>query len=74
MILFTDAENRFISAVKIEDYVRNIIIFNIFAQNIDCEYTLEPHRRDGFNKYQQSMFWSRNKKYSIHLHTAVILI
>ena len=34
----------------------------IFAQNIDCGYTLELFRRDGSNEYQQSMFWSKNKK------------
>ena len=41
------------------------IIFDIFLsfpQNIDCGYTLEPHRRGGFNEYPQSMFWSKNKK------------
>ena len=37
-------------------------IFLIFAQNIDCGYTLEPPRRGGFNEYPQSMFWSKNKK------------
>ena len=37
-------------------------IFLIFAQNIDCEYTLEPPRRGGSNEYPQSMFWSKNKK------------
>ena len=42
-------------------------IFLIFAQNIDCGYTLEPPtleppRRGGSNKYPQSMFWSKNKK------------
>ena len=31
-------------------------IFLIFAQNIDCGYKLEP------NKYQQSIFWNKNKK------------
>ena len=30
------------------------MIFLIFAQNIDCGYTLEPPR--------QSMFWIKNKK------------
>ena len=30
-----------------------MIFFLIFAQNIDCGYTLE---------YPQSMFWSKNKK------------
>ena len=37
-------------------------IFLIFAQNIDCGYTLEPPRRSGSNEYPQSMFWSKNKK------------
>ena len=37
-------------------------IFLIFAQNIDCGYTLEPPRRGGSNEYPQSMFWSNNKK------------
>ena len=39
-----------------------IILFLIFAQNIDCGYTLEPPRRGGSNEYPQSMFWSKNKK------------
>ena len=39
-----------------------IIIFLIFAQNIDCGYTLEPPRRGGSNVYPQSLFWSKNKK------------
>ena len=34
-------------------------IFNIFAQNIDSGYTLEPPCS---NEYPQSMFWSKNKK------------
>ena len=37
-------------------------IFLIFAQNIDCGYTLEPPRRGGSNEYPQSMFWSKNKE------------
>ena len=37
-------------------------IFHIFAQNIDCGYTLEPPQRGGSNEYPQSMFWSKNKK------------
>ena len=39
-----------------------MIFFLIFAQNIDCGYTLEPPRRGGSNEYPQSMFWSKNKK------------
>ena len=41
---------------------KKINIFLIFAQNIDCGYTLEPPRRGGSNEYLQSMFWSKNKK------------
>ena len=47
------------SAVKNENLGKNAI-FNIFAQNIDCEYP-------------QSMFWSKNKKKGIPLHTLVFL-
>ena len=50
-------------------------IFLIFAQNIDCGYTLELPRRGGSNEYPQSMFSSKNKKnrytpkgYSLHGH------
>ena len=31
----------------------------IFAQNIDCGYTLEPPQGGGSNEYPQSMFWSK---------------
>ena len=37
--------------------VKMLHFFLIFAQNIDCGYTL-----DGSNEYPQSMFWSKNKK------------
>ena len=37
-------------------------MFLIFAQNIDCGYTLEQPRRGGSNEYPQSMFWDKNKK------------
>ena len=63
--------------VKNEIFQKKILdIFLIFAQNIDCGYTLEPPRRGGSNKYPQSMFWSKNKKNrytSIPLHTPVLL-
>ena len=52
-----------ILALKIENFQLKIFdIFLIFAQNIDCEYTLEPPRQGGSNEYPQSMFWSQNKK------------
>ena len=50
-------------ALKIENFqLKNFDIFLIFAQNIDCGYTLEPPRRGGSNEYPQSMLWSKNKK------------
>ena len=45
--------------------MKNCNIFLIFAQNIDCVYTLEPPQRGGSNEYPQSMFWSKNKKICI---------
>ena len=40
------------------------IIFLISAQNIDCGYSLEPHRRSGSNEYPQSIFWAEMWKIS----------
>ena len=57
------AINRYFLALKIENFqLKNFDIFLIFAQNIDCGYTLEPPHRGGSNEYLQSMFWSKNKK------------
>ena len=54
---------RLFSPVKIEIFIRKMLIFFLFLlQNIDCGYTLEPPRRGGSNEYPQSMFWSKNKK------------
>ena len=51
---------------KIEIFHQKIFdIFLIFAQNIDCGYTLEPPRRGGSNEYPQSMFWSKIRKIGI---------
>ena len=53
----------FFLAFKMENFhQKNVDIFLIFAQNIDCGYALEPPRRGGSNEYPQSMFWSNNKK------------
>ena len=50
-------------ASKFENFQLKIFdIFLIFAQNIDCGYTLEPPRQGGSNEYLQSMFWCKNKK------------
>ena len=40
-------------------------IFRIFAQNLDCGYTLEPPQRGGSNEYPQSMFWNKIRKICI---------
>ena len=54
---------RFLSAVKIENFVGNKIdTFNISAQHIDCGYTFVPSWRGGSNEFLQSMFWTKNKK------------
>ena len=42
--------------------MKNFDIFLIFAQNIDCGYTLEPPCRGGSNECPQSIFWNKNKK------------
>ena len=49
----------FFSCKKLKFHQKNIDIFLIFAQNIDCEYTLEPPR----NEKPQSMFWSNTPAY-----------
>ena len=46
--------------------MKNCDIFLIFAQNIDCGYSLEPPRRCGSNEYPQSMFLTRNKKNNVY--------
>ena len=50
-------------ALKIENFqLKNFDNFLIFAQIIDCGYTLEPPRQGGSKDYPQSMFWSKSKK------------
>ena len=46
--------------------MKNAGSFHMSAQNIYCEYSLEPHRRDDSNKYQQSMFLSKHKKNNVN--------
>ena len=45
---------------------KNFDIFHIFAQNIDCGYSLEPPRRGGSYDNPQSMFLRRNKKNNVY--------
>ena len=52
-----NAINRDFLSLKIENFqLKNFDIFLIFAQNIDCGYTLESPRGCGCNEYPQSMF------------------
>ena len=48
------------------------IIFLIFAQNLECGYSLEPPRRGGSNEYQQSMFWAKVWKISEYFYLKFI--
>ena len=41
-----------------------MIFFLVFAQNVDCGYTLEPRRQGSSIEYPQFMFWSKTKKNS----------
>ena len=44
-------------SLKIDNFqMKNCDSFLIFAQNIDCGYTLEPPQGGGSNEYPQSMF------------------
>ena len=45
---------------------QKILMFLISAQNIDCEYLLEPPRRGGSYEYPHSMFLSQNKKNNVY--------
>ena len=47
-------------------HMKNSDIFHVSAQNIDCGYPLEPHRRGGSNEYPQSMFLSKNNKNNVY--------
>ena len=42
--------------------IKNSDIFHIPAQNIDCEYSLEPPRRGGSNEYNNLWFWAKIRK------------
>ena len=55
---------RFIfSSVKTENFIRKKNnVFDIFAQNINCGYMLDPPCRSDSNEYQQSMLRIKNKK------------
>ena len=46
--------------------LKNSGIFHMSAQNIDCEYSLEPPRNGGSNEYSQFMCLSTNKKNNVY--------
>ena len=45
-----------------KNQIKNSNIFHVSAQNIDCEYSLEPPRWGGSNEYSQSVFWWEIRK------------
>ena len=55
-------ENKPTQQTSAKFQLKNLIIFLIFSQNIDCVYTLEPPCRGGSNEYPHVMFWINNKK------------
>ena len=60
--------------VKNKNFQKKLFeIFLIFAQNIDCWYTLEPPQRGGSNEYPPFLFWSKNKKNRYTPQTPVFL-
>ena len=71
------AINRDFLALKVENFqLKKIDIFLIFAQNIDCGYTLEPPRRGGSNEYHNLCFGAKIRKIrkiGISLQTPVLL-
>ena len=46
--------------------IKNSDICHISAQNIDCEYSLEPPRWGGSNEYPQSMIWAEIRKNNVY--------
>ena len=62
--LFKYIENFSTQNKKFSD--KNSDIFQIFAQNIDFGYALEPPRWGGSNEYPQSIFLSRNKTNNVY--------
>ena len=64
----------FFSSIKIEVFMRKSLIFlNIFAQNIECRYMMEPPCQGSSNDYQRSTFCSKIRKIGIPLHTPFLL-
>ena len=64
--LFKYTENFTTKNWKFSDSDKNYGIFHIFAQNIDCGYSLKLPHRGSSNEYPQSMFLSRNKENNVY--------
>ena len=61
-------------ALKSENFQLKIFdIFLIFAQNIDCGYTLEPPREAVLTSTHNLCFGAKIRKLGIPLHTTVLL-
>ena len=52
--------------------LKNFDIFLIFAQNIDCGYTLEPPRRGSLTSTHNLCFGAKIRKIGIPLRTPVL--
>ena len=66
--LFKYIENTNTKKWKFSDI--NSDIFHISVQNMDCGYSLEPHRQGGSSEYPQSVFlskWDKNNVYPCKL-------
>ena len=55
-----------------ENFIRKKDL-KIFAQNIDCGYTLELPRRGSSNEYPQSMLLTKIRKIGIPMYAPVLL-
>ena len=51
---------------KMKVFIKNLIFFIFLLTNIHCRYLLELPHRGSSNKYQQSIFFGRNKKNNVY--------
>ena len=53
---------------------KNVVVFNILAQNIHCGYTLEPPCQSALTSIHNVCFGSKIRKIGIPLQTSVFYI